>query len=276
MNSDSKSNSSPSTDAERTARESMRMSFRMDLKSFSCCEYKINSALPDWLAELREMRARLLYDHGRRPHFQMADGKLDDPDPADLFAYHMIARSQGRPVWYARLLPPKHMSSGFILGSIGRRQWEAIVDELGTNAEGVCEGSWWAVVPESRGLLGRQIIAACCAVARWLSFRMVFVLACTSQKQDLALIRMGARPIYGLPLFTSSLSGDECRLLYFDVWHSSLSMARQIEESTELLKLGPLPHPADGQSPRSRTYDSSANDCTFGYPELAIICPHSW
>jgi hypothetical protein len=229
--------------------ESMASSFRTEPKSFDWRqrELTLDSPLPNWLAELREMRGRVLYDQGRRPCFRMSDGKFDDPDPADLLAHHIVAQSGGHPVGCARIVPSKHLRSGFVSGTIGGQLFEAILEQLGTNPEQVCEASRWAVVPECRGLLGRQIVVAAWAVARWLSFRTAFVLAFTCQKQDHALIRMGARPVPGLSLFPSTISNDQCRLLYFDVWHPSEWMEKQIAEMTDALKLDYLGAPVEVQ-----------------------------
>jgi hypothetical protein len=233
--------------------ESMGSSFRAELESFSWRQREptLDSPLPDWLAELRQMRGRVLYDQGRRPCFQMSDGKFDDPDPTDLLAHHVVAQSEGRPVGCARIVPSKHIRSGFVAGTIGGQGFEAILEQLGTNPEQVCEASRWAVVRECRGLLGRQIVVAAWAVARRLSFPTALVLAVTCQKQDLALIRMGARPVPGLRLFPSTISNDQCRLLYFDVWHPSEWMEKQITEMTDALKLGYLPPPVEVQARKS-------------------------
>jgi hypothetical protein len=199
----------------------------------------------DWLAEVREMRARVLYDQGRRPFFRAADGGFDDPDPVDLDAYHIVARSQARAVGYARVVPLA-AESGFISFTIGEQRFERILRDIGTTRERACEAARWAVVPEWRGELGPHLVAASWAVARWLAVDTAFVLACTSGKQDLALIRLGAHAIRGLSLFTSRISDEELRLLYFDVSHPSAWMRRQTIEAETVLSLpyrdGPRQH----------------------------------
>jgi hypothetical protein len=191
---------------------------------------------PAWLTEVREMRGKIFYDQGRRPFYRLPDGSFHDSDPADLYAYHVIARSQGRAVGYARVMPLE-VPLGFISSIIGIERFEHILRDLGTTQEHACEAARWAVVPEWRGGLGHRIVAASWAVARWLGFDVAFVLACTCEKQDLALIRFGARPITGLALFPSRISDDELRLLYFDVSHPAESMHRQMDEVAAALNL---------------------------------------
>jgi hypothetical protein len=58
---------------------------------------------------------------------------------------------------------------------------------------------------------------------------------------------MGARPVPGLSLFPSTISNDQCRLLYFDVWHPSEWMEKQIAEMTDALKLDYLGAPVEVQ-----------------------------
>jgi hypothetical protein len=188
-----------------------------------------------WLAEVAEMRGCVLYQQGRRPSFLRSDGSFDDADPIDLNAYHILARLQGRLVGCARIVLLKDIESAAVSSTIGELWFRDILRDLGTTRERACEASRWTVVPECRGELGRRLVVTSWAVARWLDVEVAFVLAGTRQKQDLALIRMGARAIHGLPLFPSDIFDDELRLLYFDVLHPSQSMLRQMFEAAALL-----------------------------------------
>jgi len=197
---------------------------------------RTSTSPPAWLSEVREMRGRVFYDQGRRPFFRFADGSFHDSDPADLHAYHVIARSQGHAVGCARVMPLA-VELGFLSFTIGVERFDRILRDLGTTQERACEAGRWAVVREWRGGLGHRIVAASWAVARWLGFDVAFVLAFTCEKQDLALIRFGARPITGLPLFPSGISDDELRLLYFDVSHPAESMRKQMDDVAAALNL---------------------------------------
>jgi hypothetical protein len=218
----------------------MQSSFSLELRLADHQGLECGSASSGgWLAEVREMRARVLYDQGRRPFFRLADGGFNDPDPVDIEGYHVIARSQDRAIACARLVPLA-VESGFLPFTIGPQRFEHILRDLGTARERACEASRWAVVPEWRGQLGSRIVAASWVVARWLALDSVFVLACTCRKQDLALMRMGARTIKGLPLFASRISDEDLRLLYFDIAQPSAWMREQMIQSAKLLNLAEI------------------------------------
>jgi Acetyltransferase (GNAT) domain len=190
-----------------------------------------------WLAELREMRGRVFYDQGRRPSFVKTNGDFEDADEADLDAYHVIARSQGQSVGCARVAPLANIRCGLVSSAIGEERVITLLRELGTTRERACEASRWVVVPEFRGELGPRIVAASWAVARWLDMDVAFVMAGTRQKQDMALARMGARPVNAVPLLRSEVFDDELRLLYFDVLRPSEVVRLQIDEATAALDL---------------------------------------
>jgi Acetyltransferase (GNAT) domain len=191
----------------------------------------------NWLTELREMRGAVLYNNGRRPHFRKGNGSFDDPDPIDLQAYHILAYSRGRLAGCARVALLTDIQSGPIASVIGAQRFDRILWDLATTRERACEASRWIVTPDCRGRLGPQIVAASWALARWLSVEIAFVLAGTRDKQDVALVRMGARAISGLPVFPATLFDDELRLLYFNVMHPSEPMQRQMNEAAAALNL---------------------------------------
>jgi hypothetical protein len=188
----------------------------------------------NWLAELREMRGRIAYELGRRPWFRKDDGSFEDADALDLAAYHIIARSQGRAVGCARVVLLREAQSSIVSSIVSEKRFERLLGDLGTTREQTCECSRWIVAPEHRGELGRRIVAATWAVCHRLSAQVAFVLAGTHQKQDLALIRMGARAVPALPLFPSKAFDDDLRLLYFDVIHPPPAMERRIIEAEAL------------------------------------------
>jgi hypothetical protein len=192
---------------------------------------------PAWLAEVCEMRGRVCYDQGRRLSFQKTNGSFEDADEVDLNAYNVIARSQSRPVGCARVALLAGIRSGVVSCAIGEERITTLLRELGTTRERACEASRWVVVPEFRGELGPRIVAASWAVARWLCMEVAFVMAGTRQKQDLALTRMGARPLNAVPFVRSEVFDEELRLMYFDVLRPPQFMRRHIDEAAEALNL---------------------------------------
>jgi hypothetical protein len=69
---------------------------------------------------------------------------------------------------------------------------------------------------------------------------IAFVMAITQQKQDLALIRMGARPVSGFPPVRSPITNDELRLLCFNVPQPSQAMRQHMDEAATALHLSPF------------------------------------
>src|SRR6266568_5272883 len=57
---------------------------------------------------VRELRARILFDGGRRPAFRGADGLHTDAQELDFGAWHFVGRRSpdGPPLGYVRLCPP--------------------------------------------------------------------------------------------------------------------------------------------------------------------------
>lgn len=50
-----------------------------------------SESIPTWLEESRSLRGAVFFDNGRRPRFQRAAGGYHDPDPIDLYAWHVLA-----------------------------------------------------------------------------------------------------------------------------------------------------------------------------------------
>ena len=63
----------------------------------------------DLVAEVRRLRARILYDRGRRPGFRDSRGYHHDDQELDYGAWHFVARreSDSRPLGYVRLSTPE-------------------------------------------------------------------------------------------------------------------------------------------------------------------------
>jgi hypothetical protein len=152
----------------RQSISSVHRGFTFELKFLDQQErgWGLNSyAISGWLAEAREMRGRVLYDDGRRSFFRMNDGSFGDPDPVDIEAYHNSARSEGHMVGYARIVPPASLLTGFIASTIGKCRLEAILHELGTDRERICEASRCSCPRMSRvvGVANRCSIVDGCA-----------------------------------------------------------------------------------------------------------------
>jgi hypothetical protein len=162
-----------------------------------------------FLQELWTLRGLVLFDHGRRPAFQLPDGTFADPDPLDAAAHHIVFRLEERMVACARIALLSDVGSGTIAPLIGRRRFEKILKGVGTTTAETCEGARWTVVPECRKHgLGRQIILASWAVARWLGVKTAFVLAGTRDGQDHAVPIGRSSGRRSSPVLSAGPSGD--------------------------------------------------------------------
>lgn len=150
----------------------------------------------------------------------------------DLKASHVIARSAGYLVGFARVAPLSNAQCGVVASSIGEERLASLLQSKGVNLERTCEASRWVIRPEFRGDLGARLVAATWAVAQWLSMEMAF-----ARKQDVVLIQMGAQPITEFPRVPSQVFDDELRLKCFDVPHPPESMRRHIAEAVAALHL---------------------------------------
>ena len=191
-----------------------------------------------WLSEIQAMRGRVCYDHGHRPSFRLADGCYADADEKDPYCYHILVRSGGDIVGCSRVMPLAGSPVSMMESWFGTEPFERLIAEIGTTRDHICEASRWIVTPEFRGRgLGFHVVAASWAVARWLGMQTAFVSAGTRERQDRALIKMGAHPVMDLPLTHSSLFNDELRVLYFDVLKPADAMIHWIDRMTTMLGL---------------------------------------
>jgi len=200
-----------------------------------------DESIPGWLADVQQMRGAVLYEDGRRPSFRRVDGRFYDGDAIDLEAYHVVARSGDQAVGCVRILPLHNADATMIETRIAAREFENILRDLGTTRAQTCEASRWMALPEFRGELGPWMVAASWTVAQSLGMAVALVLAGTRQKQDLALVRMGARAVKGVPLFVSEVFDDELRLLYFDLPNPPAAMRRRMADE-------PLPLPEESRA----------------------------
>ena len=107
------------------------------------------------LDEIREFRARVLYDAGRRPAFRDADGCYADRDPLDRAAYHVYARVAGAIVGSVRLLPVPARDLCLTEQLIGPARFAQMLRTLNVNRVETIEGGRWVVDPAHRvGRLG--------------------------------------------------------------------------------------------------------------------------
>jgi hypothetical protein len=176
---------------------------------------------PDWLAEVRALRAKALFDGGKRPAFKTQKGVFSDPDPIDFHAFHILACDGEKLVGCIRVF---HIGPDGPVGVtekiLGERKYRGL---FGQWAEIVEIGRW--VVDPEYGATNRdfglciQLAAASGALARAIgqaSGTLDGVAICaagTRDRQDAVLTRMGMAPVAGLEPIRSREYNDDVRIL---------------------------------------------------------------
>lgn len=168
-----------------------------------------------WLAELRSVRAQVLYDGGRRPGFRAVDGRHRDADPVDLHAYHILARCGDELLGAIRLLPLASGQPGTLERLLGAERLERVIAELGAGRSQGVEAGGWVVVPAARGTgVGKRLLTATVALSWHLGARLWLGAAGTRDGQDRILARLGVRFVPGRDPLPLPGYADDVRLVY--------------------------------------------------------------
>ena len=191
-----------------------------------------------WLAEVRQMRGKVLYDHGRRPSFLRPNDEFDDPDPYDLASHHIVARAGGKVVATLRHTFLSNPHCGMVASILGASCLDAVIRDMGVSRRRVTEFSRWTALREHRGCIGRRLVAAGWALVRWADC-VGFILAGTRDRQDVALIRMGTRPVPGIPLIHCSDLDDDLRLMVAIAAELPQFMLTHVNAAAEEMNLVP-------------------------------------
>ena len=172
------------------------------------------------IARIRELRARILFDGGRRPAFLAEDGGHTDAQPQDHGAWHFVARRagdgpDGPPLGYVRLLTPE---TGYLFQSrefLGAQRYEALLRGEGLRIGEVFEHSRLVVEPRARKLgLGVQLNALAIAVAHELGAKAMIGTSGTADGQDRFHERFGFRAVPGTRRYVERFTEDVVILLH--------------------------------------------------------------
>jgi hypothetical protein len=87
---------------------------------------------------------------------------------------------------------------------------------------------------------------------------IVFVVAGTRDHQDIALMRMGARPVNGIQTVSSELFDDDLRLLYFDMIRPTSSTQHRMRSAAAILNLADG-HPCKSEAPATSVKPKSTD-----------------
>jgi hypothetical protein len=180
----------------------------------------------DWLAEVRALRGRVLFDGGKRPAFRTPDGAFLDPDPVDFHAFHILAYDGARLVGCVRLYHLDRDGPASVTEQIfGEKSFSQMLQTLGAQRFEIVEIGRWIVDPDYRVAnrdfaLSIQLAAASGALANALgkasdTMRGFAICAAgTKDRQDAMLKRFGMAPVSGIsPIYCDDYR-DEVRMLY--------------------------------------------------------------
>ncbi|NUR29318.1 MAG: ubiquitin activation protein [Catenulispora sp.] len=167
------------------------------------------------LAELRLLRARILFDQGRRPAFRDRDDQVQD-----LGAWHFTARrtgdgDHGPPLGYVRLLTPatapRYQSREFL----GGLHYDEVLRTAGLTDRDVFEHSRLVVEHRARKLgLGLHLNALAVAAAHELGAAAMIGTSGTADGQDRFHARFGFHPVPGTRRYVEKYTEDVVILLH--------------------------------------------------------------
>ena len=169
------------------------------------------------VAGLRELRARVLFDHGRRPAFRDAGGAHVDGQQLDHGAWHFIARREpdGPPLGYVRLSTPETGGLFQSRAYLGEQRYEDVLREYGLGAGEVFEHSRLVVEHHARKLgLGVYLNAMAIGAAQYLGAKAMIGTSGTADGQDRFHHRFGFRPVDGTRRYVERYTEDVIVLLY--------------------------------------------------------------
>jgi predicted GNAT family N-acyltransferase len=168
------------------------------------------------VGQIRRLRARILFDGGRRPEFRDAEQYVDEQD-LDFGAWHFVARHRagGPPVGYVRLSTPR---AGALLQSrtfLGAERFEALLLEQGLGVAETFEHSRLVVEHRARKLgLGIHLNAMAIAAARCLGAKAMIGTSGTADGQDRFHERFGFRPVPGTRRYVEHYTEDVVVMLH--------------------------------------------------------------
>jgi len=187
----------------------------------------IGESWPGWVDEVRSLRGAAFYDNGRRPRFKSENGRLEDPDPIDLYAWHVLAYAGDNLVGCVRVYPLTGGGPPCLTESlIGTEQFSEMLLTLGKHRDNTIEIGRWVVDPALRAQgslapgIGVQLAAGAGALALALANKsedangVAIFSAGSRDKQYLMLSRLGLRTVSGIEPLASTEYDDVIRVMY--------------------------------------------------------------
>ncbi|MFJ2753556.1 ThiF family adenylyltransferase [Streptomyces sp. NPDC087297] len=169
------------------------------------------------VGRVRELRARILFDRGRRPDFQTADGGYADDQEMDFGAWHFVGRREagGPPLGYVRLSTPETGALFQTRAYLGADLYDDVLRENGLGAAETFEHSRLVVEHQARKLgLGIHLNAFAMGAARFLGAKAMIGTSGTADGQDRFHERFGFRPVPGTRRYVEHYTEDVVIMLY--------------------------------------------------------------
>ena len=169
------------------------------------------------VARTRRLRARILYDRGRRPGFRAPNGGYTDDQDLDFGAWHFFARRRPHdgPLGYVRLSTPERSELFQARAHLGSERFEEVLREHGLGAAETFEHSRLVVEHHARKLgLGVHLNAVAIAAARHLGAKAMIGTSGTADGQDRFHERFGFRAVPGTRRYVEQYTEDVVILLY--------------------------------------------------------------
>ncbi|WP_344880027.1 ThiF family adenylyltransferase [Allokutzneria multivorans] len=150
------------------------------------------------IALVRELRARVLFDRGRRPAFRADDGTHVDDQVLDHGAWHFIARRSpdGPPLGYIRLSTPETGELFQSLAFLGAERYAHVLRAEGVAVQDTFEHSRLVVEHRARKLgLGAHLNAVAIGAAHALGAKLMIGTSGTKDGQHVFHERFGFRAV---------------------------------------------------------------------------------
>ena len=169
------------------------------------------------LDAIREVRARILFDHGRRPAFMGTDGVHADAQDLDYGAWHFTARREphGPVLGYVRLCPAQIGDLFQSRSFLGPQAYQNLLAAQGYQAPEVFEHSRLVVEHRARKLgLGVYLNGFAIAAAHELGARAMIGTSGTKDGQDRFHERFGFRQVSGTRRYVEQYTEDVVIMLH--------------------------------------------------------------
>jgi hypothetical protein len=167
--------------------------------------------------QVRQLRARILFDNGRRPSFQAAEGGHTDVQDLDYGAWHFVAAQEidGPPLGYVRLATPAAAELFQSRDYLGQQAYDELLRAERLSPARTFEHSRLVVERRARKLgLGIYLNAMAIAAAHYLGGEAMIGTSGTADGQHEFHRRFGFQPVPGTRRYVPRYTEDVVIMLH--------------------------------------------------------------